>query len=478
MPEPFITKFAPNRMQRAFIMSQARADLFSSRMGEGKSTALCWSAFFHTRHNPGAEWALVRDTWENMQATTMKSFFEWFPPGIYGTFNQSKKRFEWAEGVAKGAVTFMGMDDPQDASRLMSRELAGLCFDEPAPAIGSAGIDEMIFDIGLTRLRQPGMQWYGCKLAENNPDENHWTYRRFALPGHDPDFILWQPPNPENMSNLPANYYENLRRTLGHRPDLVRRFVDGDFGFQSVGRAVTPQWIDKLHLAVGLVPVPRTELVLLWDFGLNPTCIVTQKTPLGSWLILDAMVGDGIGAEELIEGAVAPLLRERYPRFGITHVGDPAGTSREQSSSKRSAVRSLKTKLGGVWHSGPQKTAERLDPLRAVLTRTLGGRGLVQVDRDRATAVWQALRGGWHYHVARTGLVSGEPEKDMNSHPGDAMGYGAAYLFPMGRRRVLGSQAMAELPQSGASYFNQPSTFLGRPGIIVPQHGDMLKRIG
>src|SRR5258708_1305665 len=132
--------FVPNPIQKKFIESRAKADLFSSRMGEGKSAALAWSAFYHTRHNPGASWALIRDTWENMQATTQKTFFEWFPPGVMGEYHHTKKIFKWASGVAQGEVQFLGMDDPQDASKLMSRELAGFGIDEPAPAIGSGGV--------------------------------------------------------------------------------------------------------------------------------------------------------------------------------------------------------------------------------------------------------------------------------------------------------------------------------------------------
>ena len=192
------TQFNPNPIQRAFIESRAKADLFSSRMGEGKSTALAWSALYHTRHNPGAIWAIIRDTFENLQATTQKSFFQWFPPGVYGEYNASKKCFTWASGIAQGEVYFLGLDDQHDATKLMSRELAGFGIDEPAPAVGSAGVDEMIFDLAMSRLRQPGMKWYAAKLAENNPDEVHWTYRRWVQPGDD-EFRIWQPNAPENM---------------------------------------------------------------------------------------------------------------------------------------------------------------------------------------------------------------------------------------------------------------------------------------
>lgn len=438
-------------------------------MGEGKSTAIAWSAYYHTRHNPGATWYIIRDTWENIQSTTMKTFFEWFPPGIMGTYHATKKVFTWAEGVAKGEVGFLGMDDPQDASKLMSREMAGFAIDEPAPAVGSVGVDEMIFDIAMSRLRQPNMKWYGAKLAENNPDESHWSYRRFVNPGTE-GFRLWQPSNPENEKNLPASYYAELRKLWAHRPDLIRRFVEGDFGFQQIGKSVTPQWADNIHLALGLVPLPRQELILCWDWGHNPTCVITQKTPLGHWLVLDAIVGEEIGAEELVKDAVKPLLSERYQKHTLRHIGDSAGTQREQTSIFRSPVKLVLRELGGTWRSGPVKLEERIEPLRAVLSRVSGGKGVLRVDRDRAPAIWHALRGGWHFKISRQGIVSGDPVKNIHSHPGDALSYGAAILFPLGR---LQGRAAQKAPQE-ASYFGSRGFKIGPQPATMPEHGASL----
>ena len=441
--------FKPNPLQKAFIESRAKADLFSSRMGEGKSAGLAWSVLYHTRHNPGATWYLIRDTWENLRATTQKEFFKWFPPGVMGTYHHTNKEFKWASGVAEGTVGFLGMDTADDSSKLMSRDIAGFGIDEPAPAVGSVGIDELVFDIALSRLRQSGMKWYGAKLAENNPDEAHWTYRRFVQPGSD-GFMVWQPNKPENVHNLPDSYYAELRKVWAHRPDLVRRFVEGEFGFQQVGKQVTPQWADKIHLGIGLVPVRGQELILLWDWGHNPTCIVTQRTAAGYWNILDCLVGDGVGVEELIIGGIKPLLVSKYSGYKLRHIGDPAGMQREQTSIQRTPVRIMKTALGGTWRPGPVKWLDRIEPLRSVLTRTVGGRGLIQVDRQMAAPVWHALRGGWHFHIARTGLVSGEPVKDIHSHPGDAMSYGAAVLFPMGQ---IGGRKWGRSPGE-AHYFD------------------------
>ena len=472
-----VITFNPNPLQKQFIESRAKADLFSSRMGEGKSAALCWATLYHTRHNPGAIWYLIRDTWENVRATTMEEFFKWFPPGVMGTFHATHKEFTWASGIAQGKVGFLGLDSPDDASKLMSRPMAGFGIDEPAPAIGSVGVDEMIFDIAMTRLRQDGMKWYCAKLAENNPDETHWSYRRFVQPGTK-DFVLWQPPRPENTANLPASYYAELRRTLQHRPDLIRRFVEGDFGFQAIGKAVTPQWSDRIHLSNGLLPVRGHDLFLLWDFGHNPTCIITQIDPSGHWNVLDAVVGEGIGTHELIVDAIKPLLTEHYGRnWTLRHIGDPSGNTGDQSTIQNSPIRTIKKELGGTWRNGPVKPMDGIEPLRAVLTRTTGGRGVVQVDRFRAPAVWQALRGGWHYHVARTGITSGVPFKDVHSHPGDAMRYGAAILWPLsaiGRNPLLGMQS-PQLP----SYFGDDNTPQrigpGPKAGIPPAHGSTMR---
>jgi hypothetical protein len=469
--DTFTVEFKPNPVQHGFITSQKEADLFSSRRGEGKSTALCWSCYNHTRHNPGANWAFVRDTFENLQKTTMKTFFEWFPQGIFGTYHHTRKEYTWANGVAEGTVSFVGMDDPADATRFLSWELAGIAFDEPAPAFGNAGIDESVFDLGMTCLRQQGMKWYAVKLAENNPDETHWTYKRFVQPG-EPNFALWQPQAPENLHNLPEDYYEKMRRHLKHRPDLIRRFIDGEFGFQQAGKAVTPQWNSKLHLTMGLSPIKRRETILLWDFGLTPVCIITQITPSGHWLFLDSVVGEGVGVSELIEEQVKPLLAMRYEKCPLRHIGDPAGKQREQTSASRSAVKHIRAQLGGTWRPGPIAFHERRDAIQWVLSRSMGGCGLIQVDAQRARHVHYALRGGWHYHVARSGIISEQPRKTHpDSDVGDAVGYGAAILFPPGR---LMQPVGGGVNDRQASYFNRGWAAQTPP----PAHGSQFGAVG
>jgi len=488
-----VTTFTANPTQRAFIESRAEADLFASRKGEGKSAGLCWAAFYYTYHNPGAIGVCLRDTYENLRRTTLEEWFHWFPDGIYGQWVGSERCWYWdtkRTGLS-GKVYFMGAESQDDAQRIASMPLAFALFDEPAPAANSsAGIDEFVFDTVMGQLRQPGMKWYAAKLATNNPDQSHWTYKRFVKPGTPPierpklpmqelGFRCWQTREPENIANLPPGYYEAMAQRWAHRKDLLRRFVEGKFGFQSKGRAVTPEWNDDIHLAQGLQPVQGLPLKLMWDGGLNPTCVISQITPLGDWLILDAFVGEDYGMYELIRDVVRPRLLERYPwiktiQRGVESTGDPNLDMREQSRSRtadgrrNSAVTVILNEVGGTWTKGPVDEASRIEPLREVLRKTRDGRGIVMVDRDNAEPVWFALRGGWHYRISRTGVV-GSIVKDEHSHPGDCMGYGAARWFPLGKLATRGKTVETRV----GNYYNAApgvkKPFIGRgPGVNLP----------
>lgn len=465
-------EFIPNPMQQAFIESRHKADLWACRMGEGKSAGLCWASYAHAKENPGAVHAFVRETWEVLRDTTQQEFFRWFPPGVVGTYKESTKTFKWAIGEMRGTVHFLGMDTPDDASKFQSRSLAGLFFDEPAPAAASGGIDKFVFQTGMTRLRQPGMKNYVAKLAENSPDESHWTHELFVDPGT-PGYAFWRSKEPENTKNLPPTYYEDLRNVYRDRPDLQRRFADGDFGFQQIGSAVTPEWRDDIHLSHSLAPVRGPSLFLCWDFGLNPSCIVTQITPLGHWNVLESHVGDGIGVAELIEQHVAPSMRTRFKGYRWEHIGDPNGLSPEQSDARNSAVKVIRRMIGGSFHPGPHSIPARVDPLRAVLRRMTNGRGVVQVDRQRAKEVYYALRGGWHRPISKGGVVHDEPVKNIHSHPGDALAYGSAYLWPLSKLMPNGRAGGVRAPS--VRYFgNRGIGPAAGVGFRPPAHGAKL----
>lgn len=462
-------RFTPNPIQRAFILSQAQADLFSSRFGEGKSAGLAWACFYHAQKNPGSKWAFVRDTWENLRDTTQKEFFSWFQPGVHGTYHASSKTWRWKVGEMRGEVQWLGMDEEKDASKLQSRDLGGFAIDEPAPAAHSGGVAEFIFTTAMGRLRQKGMSWYAAKLATNNPDETHWTYKRFVEPGTR-GFRLWQPSEPENTEHLPPEYYDKLRELYKDRPDLVDRFIDGKFGFQRLGRSVTPAWNDRVHLVRRLEPSKGEMLHIGWDFGVAGHATVITDFAGGHWRVLEAIVSKDMGIVEHIEQSVRPLLASRYKDFVWDHVHDPAN-QRSQVRAEWTPVNAIRELLGGPCYPGAVDIAARVDSLNAALAQLRDGRGLVQVDRHRASPVWWALRGGWHFPISAGGVISEHPKKNEHSHPGDAIGYLASRFFPMGRLRGRKSARAARRP---LRYFGEQGLGFEKPGAKMPKEGKVL----
>lgn len=398
-------------------------DLFSCRAGEGKSAGLCWSVWFYTRHNPGAHCLLLRDTWENLRDTTQKEFFHWFPDGVMGKYVSSTKTFHWNPNTGlTGEVTFLGADDEKDAGKLQSRFFGLVAIDEPSPSAGTGGISELVFSIALGRLRQKGMNWYAAKLAQNNPDETHWTYRRFVDPGTPPSekelgYTHFQTRTPENLKNLPPGYYEQMTADLASRPDLQRRFVAGQFGFQQLGKPVCPLWNDDVHLVDDLDVPSGCEMWISWDGGHTPVCVIGLIAPSGVLLITDAVSETDGGTYQLIEDQVYPLLESRYAKYRgkWSHTGDPALITRDQSDTRQSPVQVIRKLLGGLWVAGPKD----VDPGVNALNRRLsllgpGGKGMVIVSKKRAKGIWHALRGGWHYALHPGGTTSPTPVKN---HP-------------------------------------------------------------
>lgn len=493
----FSIKFVANPTQKLFIehrpfegfvrpadwnpdINPRVVDLFSCRMGEGKSAALVWAVWFYTRYNPGAAALIFRDTWENCRDTTQKEFFRWFPEDVAGRYIKSEKLFEWLpQSGVTGTVTFLGMDDEKDAGKLQSRFFGIACCDEPSPAAGTGGISELVFTTALGRLRQPGMQWYAMKLAQNNPDETHWTYKQFVDPGTPPTetslgFTNFQTTTPENTKNLPPGYYQQMTRDLAARPDLQRRFVAGKFGFQQLGKPVTPLWSDDVHLVEHLDVPPGCEMWLSWDGGLTPVCVIGLIAPSGVLLITDAMHETDGGTYQLIEDQVYPLLETRYAKYrGLwSHTGDPALESRDASDSRQSPVMKIRKMLGGSWHAGPKDLDPGVNPLNRRLSLLgPGGKGMILVDKHRASGVWHALRGGWHYATHTGGIVSPSPVKNHpHSDYGDVMRYLCGHLYPQGeeKHRVKGRYSTPGYARYTASQVGTQRT-LKAPKLSLPK---------
>jgi hypothetical protein len=135
---------------------------------------------------------VVRNTYRELEDTTINTFKEWVREGKFGVWHQSdhifELNFETEEGTkVEGDVLFRALDRPDHVKKLLSLELTGCYFNEwkeiPFP----------ITSIMRTRVgRYPRIEdvpryWSGV-FGDTNPfDTDHYLYRLFEEerpPGH------------------------------------------------------------------------------------------------------------------------------------------------------------------------------------------------------------------------------------------------------------------------------------------------------
>ena len=130
-------------------------------------------------------WLFVRDTYESLRATNLKTLLELPPMGRWGRYNEQKKTFTVALPKGQRAeLLFMGLDDPKDVSKLQSLDLTGFVICEPAGGLDpdtervGLGIPEDVYLMLCSRLSHP----ITCQrvigiLEGNSPASGHWTAR-------------------------------------------------------------------------------------------------------------------------------------------------------------------------------------------------------------------------------------------------------------------------------------------------------------
>ena len=166
-------------------------------VGSGKSVGCCFALYDGLRAFDAAglpsRWVVVRNTYRELEDTTLRTWRDWFPGGDFLqrnmthtlTFNQ------------KHEVMFRALDRPQDIGKLLSLEISGAWLNEVRE------IPKAIYDMVQTRIgRYPKRAMYGDKvppfslLMDSNPmDDFHWYYR------------LAEEQKPPNASFLPATWW-------------------------------------------------------------------------------------------------------------------------------------------------------------------------------------------------------------------------------------------------------------------------------
>ena len=494
----------PSKTQEEFIYCQKPEVCLVGPRGEGKTDAGIMAMTYHAslqdkKYKP-IPWAIIRDTWKNLERTTLRSFL--FPsPKSFISQIRNKLRFRdggrYIELPGIWTAFLFGVDTPDDLNQLQSMQLGGIWIEEAAPAMQEEigkGVSEEVWGIGITSLRHPLMSreaaaWLQdlktryrntnrlsvtltpdeikvglslgifvavddgvvvrnrrAQITQNYPSEDHWTWIRFHEESTS-SRALFRIPRGENIY-VDAQYRETMEKALAGRQDLLDRLVLGKPAHVQLGIAVTPEyhetsknggpWHRSDH---NLDPMVNIPVFRFWDGDLHPSVVFAQITPRGKFMVIDTLRGInmGMGMKQFVDTQVKPLIANRYSKIEKWRdLGDPTLNDRDPSDSTQTAAGIIEKELNTHYEGGVLRWSPRKEALEDLLTRTLADGEPMFVLSKHEKILHRSLNGGWHYNKSSSGKVSDEPDNnDINSHPAAALSHGLAKIFKYERESRL-----------------------------------------
>ena len=397
-------------------------------------------------------WLVVRNTYRELSDTTIRTAMMWLPPQHFGKYTQQNNNY-----VVNGfqgtefEIMFRALDKPDDVSNLLSLEVTG-CWINEAREIPWAIVDAVQGRIEQYPTKaMGGCTWAGLFMDTNPPDQDSDWYRFFEEKKHPKWFaeLFKQPsglsPQAENIPNLTnPNYYKLLAE--GKKPEWIKVYIHGEYGFVVDGKPVYDEYSDQLHRKE-VDPVPGRPIIRSFNFGLTPACCFSQLLPDGRWLVFNEMTSTSMGFDQFSDDVLEHCRRSFRGDVQFEDWGDPAGDHRVQTD-KGTCFQIARAKGINIEGSEQDPTL-RMESVRKPLRTLIGGEPQF-VLHPRCKTIRKGFLGG--YNLRRIQVAGPEryalrPDKGPLSHIMNALEYGAATLF---------APALTQPPSSGGG--DWPST--------------------
>jgi len=426
--------YTPTKVCKEFMMSDSKMRVLMGPVGSGKSVASCFEvvrrASMQKPNKLGirrSRVAIVRETARQLQDTTIKTFHDWFPPGVCGNYMRTTKTYYLKVGDVECEIMFRALDDSDDVANLNSLELTFAWFNE-CRDINPDIVDAMSKRIGrFPSAKDGGPPWFGMWGDTNPPTMDTWWYYQMehldstdGVSPNDNGWAVFKQPSgrsqdAENIENLPEGYYD----TQGRSDEYIRVYIDGEYGLSTAGQPVYKYFRPDYHMAEQtLQPIINgvRPIIIGMDLGLTPAAVIGQQDPRGRILILDEAVSFDMGIQRFVRTVLKPLITERFSAAPILVISDPAGIQRAQTD-ERSAVDIIKAEGFRVMPAKTNNVSARLSAVDDFLMRQVDGDSAFLVD-PRCTRLKAAMMGGYRFHKK-----NGNIEKNKHSHVAEALQY-------------------------------------------------------
>jgi len=445
--------YKPSQTAKAFHEDNSFVRLVCGAYGSGKSTMCAMEIVKRTCAMPywsngrrRARCLIIRNTSAELTSTTLQTWLQWF--GELGDIKKRQKPimtyehiFSDDKGVVELELVFLALDRPDDIRRLKSLEATFAYLNELSelPENVLSHIKGRVNGRYPSKAFCPEPYWAGVIADSNFPSDTHWMFDDFetkVLPNYklfkQPPGLLknedgeWiRNPDADNADNLADDYYVKLAEA--QTAEFIKVYCLGTWGSVGLGKVVYPDFNSDLHAVDDIEAIQGESLLLGFDFGLTPACVVMQLSARGQLRVLKEYIGKDIGIRSFAESIVIPGLARDFPYCKVsTSVGDPAGAARDQIFEEMSCISELNS-LGII--TEPARTNDidaRIAAVRFFLNRMIDGKPAFAISKKGCPVLFNAFVKDYVYCRL---AVSGEerykdkPDKNFASHISDATQY-------------------------------------------------------
>lgn len=460
-----------------FHLDPARVKGLFGPVGCGKSVACIMHIMMSAIHqSPGTDgirrsrWAIVRNTYPELKATTMKTWEAWFPQEKFGRIKYDSpitQRIKFDDVDLE--VFFIALNNPKDVRKLKSFELTGVYINE------MQFIDQLMFDVCRQRCnRFPSKKdgasptWTGVIFDANPPSTLHWMYDIFEKNKPENYSIYKYPPAVIRVNEAPENvtsaiskndtiYINNINADYiciqsdpNYWLELVKGSVDerikvdlqGQYGVVISGQAVHPTYNDRLHYLDKVIAYnPMLELGLGFDFGLTPACAIVQLNSRGKFQMLDEIWSIHMGLRDFLKNILIPHLDLNYDGWRLNYYSahDPAGSQGAQTDGK--SCEDIMREEGIKSYPAAENNSPTLrrDCLDYFLSRMVDGEPGFAIS-NKVQLAREGLMGHFQYERIQVGgeaRYHEKPLKNIYSHICEGLEYIAIRYASQSKKPVL-----------------------------------------
>lgn len=477
-----------SRFIKDYLPGELFYDWIVGPVGSGKTTGifmkLVYMAGLQAKGPDGirrSRAVIVRNTGQQLQDTTLNSWFTWFKAGLAGTYEITQKKFTLKFGDVECEVLFRPLDTPQDVARVLSLEVTFAIVDEFVE-IPQAIIDALSGRCGRYPSKVDGGATNWGMWGSSNPstEDNWWfdylhngagmiqpgegvsLHHRIVMDERNARYFL-QPsgfsPGAENIENLPGgrDYYTAAAKNKTEA--WIKQFIEAEWGYSIAGKPVIQSFNPNVHLAKQRLRFdPNLHLVGGYDPGIGGAAMIFGQEDLeGRLHVLGEIITSGVGASRFINERLRPFLSRGFSDLrpdGFTIAPDPAANNR--SPNDENTILATIKRHYPVSIETNNRLPLRLDAIDHYCTRMVYGMPSLIVDAEACPMLTRALKGGWRYALDKKENIRGgsdaKPEKNAYSHPGDGFGYLCRHFH----RQVVRNERYTA---AGVSKFTPPKHF-------------------